>query len=250
MEDNEKKTDAHGSVDAAALQKEITKLREENKKLKADLVKTKPEGEWKNLEKQNAYLKEIIERQRKQLLFQDQMLTSSSIIFAEQERRIQALEDASYDSSQLWRISEYNRRRQDAVSGKTTSFHCPVFYTSRHGYKMSARVYLNGDGMGKHTHMSLFFMIMRGCHDALLPWPFQQKVTFMLLDQNKRDHIVNAFRPDPTSNSFKKPSSDMNIASGCPLFVTQELLMASDSYVKDDTMFIKLVVDTTGLEKL
>ncbi|XP_038045931.1 TNF receptor-associated factor 2-like [Patiria miniata] len=287
-----KKSGAHGSVDVAALQHEITNLRKETKKQKADLentLATKLEREWaekiKNtnamiavldqrtetyqqvlavlsnelealhakamaLEKQNTYLKEVTERQEKRLQSQDQMLTLKNIALAEQELRIQALEAASFDGVLLWRISEYNRRRQDAVSGKTTSFYSPVFYTSRHGYKMSARVYLNGDGMGKHTHMSLFFVVMRGRHDALLPWPFQQKVTFMLLDQNKRDHIVDAFRPDPTSNSFKKPSSDMNIASGCPLFVTQELLMASNSYVKDDTMFIKVVVDTTGLEKL
>ncbi|XP_022093905.1 TNF receptor-associated factor 2-like [Acanthaster planci] len=202
------------------------------------------------LEKQNAYLKEFTEKQEKRLHSQDQMLTLKNIALAEQELRIQALEAVSYDGVLLWRISEYKRRRQDAVSGKTTSFYSPVFYTSRHGYKMSARIYLNGDGMGKHSHLSLFFVVMRGRHDALLPWPFQQKVTFMLLDQNNRDHIVDAFRPDPSSSSFRKPNSDMNIASGCPLFVTQELLNASDNYVKDDTMFIKVIVDTTGLEKL
>ena len=44
------------------------------------------------------------------------------------------------------------------------------------GYKMCARLYLNGDGMGKGTHVSLFFVIMRGPCDALLKWPFRQKV--------------------------------------------------------------------------
>jgi len=41
---------------------------------------------------------------------------------------------------------------------------------------MCARLYLNGDGMGKGTHVSLFFVIMRGAYDALLKWPFRQKV--------------------------------------------------------------------------
>lgn len=35
-----------------------------------------------------------------------------------------------------------------------------------------------GDGNGKNTHVSLFFVVMKGDFDALLPWPFQQKVTF------------------------------------------------------------------------
>jgi len=41
---------------------------------------------------------------------------------------------------------------------------------------MCARLYLNGDGMGKGTHVSLFFVVMRGAFDALLKWPFRQKV--------------------------------------------------------------------------
>ena len=60
---------------------------------------------------------------------------------------------------------------------------------------MCARIYLNGDGMGKGTHISLFFVIMRGEYDALLRWPFRQKVTFMLLDQENggtRDRCIQA----------------------------------------------------------
>lgn len=54
---------------------------------------------------------------------------------------------------------------------------CPAaFYTSRYGYKMCLRAYLNGDGTGRGTHLSLFFVLMRGPHDALLRWPFNQKV--------------------------------------------------------------------------
>ena len=41
---------------------------------------------------------------------------------------------------------------------------------------MCTRLYLNGDGMGKGTHVSLFFVVMRGAYDALLKWPFRQKV--------------------------------------------------------------------------
>ncbi len=202
------------------------------------------------LQQQNTYLKEFTEKQEKRLQSQDQMLTLKNVALAEQELRIQALEASSYDGVLLWKINEVRRRRQEAVSGKTTSFYSPVFYTSRHGYKLSARIYLNGDGLGKHTHMSLFFVVMRGRHDALLPWPFHQKVTFMLLNQNSRDHVIDAFRPDPASSSFKRPTSDMNVASGCPLFISQELLDSSNNYLKDDTMFVKVIVDTAGLEKI
>lgn len=51
-----------------------------------------------------------------------------------------------------------------------------AFYSSKYGYKMCLRLYLNGDGTGRGTHLSLFFVVMRGKCDALLKWPFSQKV--------------------------------------------------------------------------
>ena len=112
---------------------------------------------------------------------------------------------------------------------------------------MCARVYLNGDGMGKGTHMSLFFVIMKGDYDALLPWPFRQKVSLTLLDvTSSRKHMTDTFRPDPTSTSFRQPLSDMNIASGCPLFVAQSVL-ETPTYIKDDTLYIKVTVDVSDL---
>lgn len=116
------------------------------------------------------------------------------------------------------------------------------------GYKMCARIYLNGDGMGKGTHVSVFFVLMRGQYDAMLKWPFRQKVTFMFLDQNNREHVVDAFRPDPTSSSFKKPSTEMNIASGCPLFMALSALDSqTTAYVRDNTAFLKIIVSVEDM---
>lgn len=57
-----------------------------------------------------------------------------------------------------------------------SSLFFPAFYTSKYGYKMCLRIYLNGDGTGRGSHLSLFFVVMRGQSDALLKWPFNQKV--------------------------------------------------------------------------
>lgn len=73
------------------------------------------------------------------------------------------------------------------------------------------------------------------------------QVTLMLLDQNNREHIIDAFRPDVTSSSFQRPVTEMNIASGCPLFCPVSVMEAKNSYVRDDAIFIKAIVDLTGL---
>ncbi|XP_033097178.1 TNF receptor-associated factor 3-like [Anneissia japonica] len=167
---------------------------------------------------------------------------------SDQDLRYQLLETASYDGVLLWKISGIRRRKQEADSGKVVSLYSQPFYTSQYGYKMCARIYLNGDGMGKGTHVSLFFVVMKGDYDALLQWPFNQKVTMTLLDQETgKRSITDSIKPDGRSSSFKRPTGDTDIVSaGCPLFVAQQILKDS-TYVREDTMFIKMIADTSDL---
>lgn len=166
---------------------------------------------------------------------------------AEMALRLQVIETANYSGVLMWKIRDYSKRKQEAKAGKTLSLYSQPFYTGQFGYKMCARVYLNGDGLGKGTHLSVFFVVQRGEYDALLPWPFRQKVTLMLLDQDTGTrHAVDSFKPDVSSSSFKRPETEMNVGSGCPLFVSH-VLLETPTYLKDDTIFIKVVVDLEGL---
>ncbi len=116
---------------------------------------------------------------------------------------------------------------------------------------MRARLYLNGDGNARRTHMSLFFVLMRGRNDAILKFPFRYKVSFCLYDQtpNQR-HIMESFRPDIRSSSFQRPQSEMNIASGIPKFFPLAMIQQEGNpYVRDDTMFIKVMVDFNDMPK-
>ena len=138
-----------------------------------------------------------------------------------------------------------------AKSERQVSIYSPPFCSSPTGYKMCGRVYLYGDGNARRTHMSLFFVLMRGSHDSILPFPFGYKVTFCLFDQTaQRRHIVDSFRPDVKSNSFQRPSSNMNIASGIPKFVLISTIEEPNNpYIRDDTMFIKIMVDFENMPK-
>ena len=99
-------------------------------------------------------------------------------------------------------------------------------------------------------YVNLSFLVLPGNFDALLQLPVSYRVTFMLLDQNNKEHQVDSFRPDPNSSSFKRPTTEMNIASGCPLFIPlSKLDDPSLAYVKEDTMFIKLIVDVPETRK-
>ncbi|XP_072289871.1 TNF receptor-associated factor 2 isoform X2 [Eucyclogobius newberryi] len=187
---------------------------------------------------------EILNNKVRQL---ERTVSLRDLSIVEMEGKMREMAAATYDGVFVWKISDFTKKRQDAVAGRAPAMFSPAFYTSKYGYKMCLRIYLNGDGTGRGTHLSLFFVVMRGHSDALLKWPFNQKVTLMLLDQNNREHIIDAFRPDISSSSFQRPVSDMNIASGCPLFCPLAKLDSKNSYIRDDTIFIKAIVDLTGL---
>ena len=176
----------------------------------------------------------------------EHQLALHQIQLSEQDMQVQMLEATSYNGAYIWKIDHYSRRFQEAISDKTLSIYSPPFYVGRFGYKVCARLYANGDGIGKGTHMSMFFVIMRGEYDALLPWPFVQKVHFRLIDQDRIRDVYDAFRPEPHSSSFKRPTSDMNIASGCPTFITHAGLREG-GYIRNDIMFIKITVDMANL---
>eukprot|EP00794_Sanderia_malayensis_P014087 gene14087-15559_t len=188
--------------------------------------------------KSNDEIEKTAERIENQLALQD-------VQMAELNLKLQLLEATSYNGTLIWKIDNYQRRKQDAVMGKTPSLYSPPFYTSRFGYKMCARIYLNGDGQGKGTHISLFFVVMRSEYDALLKWPFPCRITMKLMSKDG-PNVSESFRPDPNSSSFRRPSSEMNIASGCPLFVTQSTV-ASGSFIRKDSIFVKVVVDGSSL---
>ena len=55
----------------------------------------------------------------------------------------------SYNGTLLWKIDGYQRKRQDAIDGVKTALYSHPFYSAQFGYKMCAKIYMNGDGFGK-----------------------------------------------------------------------------------------------------
>ena len=160
--------------------------------------------------------------------------------------RLSLIENSNHDGTMIWKIPQFSLRKADAVNGKYTSIFSLPFHSGRYGYKMCLRLYIMGDGIGKGTHLSLFFVVMRGEFDNILQWPFTHKVTFKLINQSGGRDIVDTFQPDPMSSSFRKPKSDMNIASGCPQFVSHTELERG-GFIVDDTIFIKCMIDTSTI---
>lgn len=152
----------------------------------------------------------------------------------------------------IWRIDEFSRKMKEAKSGNTTTLFSPPFNTSKHGYRLCASICLNGDGKGKGSHVSAFVSILKGAYDNLLEWPFSHRVTFYLLDQNSdpnaRKHIKFSIKPNPCPDNepfLGQPRMEKNASFGGAKFAKQEDL-ETRTYVRDDTIFVKLAIDCDG----
>ncbi|CAF1570730.1 unnamed protein product, partial [Adineta ricciae] len=167
------------------------------------------------------------------------------------KQQIDEFQYTSYDGSLIWKITDVSEKISGAQGERQTSIYSPTFYSSPNGYKIRARLYPYGDGNARRTHLSLFFVLMRGRFDHLLAFPFQHKVIFCLYDQTPTQrHLIDCFRPDIKSNSFQRPRSEMNIASGIPKFCPLAIIQQENNpYVRNDTMFIKIMIDFEELPK-
>ena len=215
------------------------------------LLDTEPSSEMKlplNL------LREEMDTQKSQLMqLSENMqtvqenITRHTVAIDEVRLRQDVIDVKTTNGVFIWKIPDVRRRYRDAVERKTISLYSPPFYTSPHGYRMCIRAYLNGDGIGKGSHVSVFLVLMRSEHDSLLSWPFKQSVRFTLINQvNSSASISEAFIPDLQSPSFQRPEAEMNVASGFPKFARQSVLR-DDTFTKGNIIFIKAKVDLTGL---
>ena len=193
-----------------------------------------------------APLQTVITSLQDRVIRLEEQIHSMNTVIEDCNFRLSLIENSNHDGSMIWKIPQFSQRRADAQNGKYMSQYSTPFFSGRYGYKMCLRLYIMGDGIGKGTHLSLFFVVMRGEFDNILQWPFTHKVTFKLINQAGGRDIVDTFQPDPMSSSFRKPKSDMNIASGCPRFVSHTELERG-GFIVDDTVFIKCAIDTSTI---
>lgn len=100
-----------------------------------------------------------------------------------------------------------------------------------------------------------YLLYFIGIYDSLLKWPYNYRTTFYLLDQNKdlskRKHIMFSVKPNvcPENEPFLgRPRTNKNPSFGSGKFAAHEDIEKGE-YIKDNTMFIKVVVECDGMSE-
>ena len=145
----------------------------------------------------------------------------------------------------LWKITEFQRHIQEAKDGDLEKqfIHSDPFYTGPYGYKIKLRMYPDGE-LEDSDDVSVFYVIMKGEYDAILPWPFIKKVRFTIIDQQgrleDRQNIIQETTIRKPATCLSRPTLHENdMGFGFPSFTSQERL-GTRKYVVDDTLFLQV----------
>ncbi|KAJ8038388.1 TNF receptor-associated factor 2 [Holothuria leucospilota] len=152
--------------------------------------------------------------------------------------------NGTYDGVSFIEIKEYSQKKSAAISG-SPCIYFDDFFTGPQGYKMCAQIYLNGDGSGKGTHLSIFLMLKKGPFDSILPFPLQGSVTFTLLNQDNKDPLRQTLAlPEQSIPSSQRPTKEINILSACHKFVSHKVIEKfEEGFLRNDTIAITVKVD-------
>ena len=112
----------------------------------------------------------------------------------------------------------------------------PPYYTHKHGYKFCLKVYANGYGSGKGTHVSVFACLMGGEYDHMLEWPIEGTITIELCNWRKdKNNILETFaidrvtHEDGTFTSFEIGKE--TIGNGTAILIPQADITTNTEYL-------------------
>jgi len=149
----------------------------------------------------------------------------------------------------IWKIEHFSEVLRQAKAGEKNRIESIPFYTDRtesYGYKLRVWIYPNDDRGKVNTHLSVYIVVMEGEYDAILPWPFNKKVNFTLIDQQEdpveRENVTIHLMAGNHPKNFARPrKNDISIGCGFSEFVTHDKLH-SRRYIVDDTLFLQVEV--------
>ena len=213
-----------------ALKKEVEILKDEPSQLQIPLLGA------------GGKLKRDVEELKSKVSVMDNKSQELGKSVADIDLKLQLQENKTMNGELIWKIDKIDFRMAQAKMGKVVVLHSAPCYTKQYEYKYCTRLYLQGDGMGRSTHVSLFFVVMKSEYDQLLTWPMHKRITFELINhENDEESIIESFVSNPRSSSFQRPRNNMNVASGCPMFVSIEKFLTG-GFIVDKCAYIKTTV--------
>ena len=109
---------------------------------------------------------------------------------------------------------------------------------------MVLRVFANGNGDGKDTHVSVFAGILKGEYDTELKWPFVGKVRVTLLNQLQDMNHHTKVIPFDAIDSHRV-GNNRGFATFIHHSALANDLVKNTQYLKEDELYFKVSVEVS-----
>ena len=134
-------------------------------------------------------------------------------------------------------------------------WYSPSFYSHSGGYRLCLSIDANGNKETKGSHMSVYVRLMKSLTDDEIHWPFRGEVTIEILNQlQDSGHFTKIVVFDWKQSDVR--TSEVTNPDACRQgwgyhdFIPHNLLdynsTTSTHYLKDDTLFIRVVKVTVN----
>ena len=136
-------------------------------------------------------------------------------------------------------ISEYSKRKQfDNI------YYSPPFTTSQ-GYKFCLKMYANGYGSSKGSHITITAVIMKGQHDSHLKWPFTGTIIVEVLNWlEDKEHCKQILSIDTNDKIVRVSKGEYGQDYGLYKFISHSSLPLNSStntqYLHQDRICVRV----------
>ena len=155
----------------------------------------------KSLQKENAKPKEQLTqthfpipnggaRLKKQVSVVTYKVTDMENKNLEVSKALADIKSGTVNGKLVWEIDKLDFRMAQAKSEKVTVLHSAPCYTKQYECKYCVRLYLYGDCIGRASHISILFIVMKSEFDELLSWPIEKRVKIELTNLRNKAHSV------------------------------------------------------------
>ena len=122
------------------------------------------------------------------------------------------------------------------------------FYTSETGYKVTLRVYPNGNGSSKGTHVSVFMCLMKGANDNNLQFPMTGIFTVQVMNwKGDIQHFERSIQFDDYISVERRERVETGEIRadglGAHLMSHNELTSSNKQYLHEDKMCFKILYE-------
>ena len=159
----------------------------------------------------------------------------------------------------IWKIKSFRKRFRSSWNSVKEEMESDPFYTGRYGYKLKVFAQWGREFVfpGSFVHFInedflTGIVLMEGEYDDMLPWPFNKKIKFTIIDQNKDLKERKNMTKDLSSRSpecskdmifSERPGEKMKEVKSKPRVLASKTMLQTRRYTVNDTLFLQVDVE-------